>query len=138
MRWTATSRRWTPTNDDAYGMMDMDGKPTPACLAKQLFVAHVRHGDWIRFPSHRPESPHLDTVVAWDDTGRRSGVFVQTANKPCMLPVADWGDDLGDCTEWLRIDRTTDGRVVRAPFGGVIRLDGYGIAVVTNAATDVD
>jgi hypothetical protein len=142
MRWTATSRRWTPTNDDAYGVMDMDGTPTPACLAKQLFVQHVRHGDWVRFPAHRLESPHLDAVVAWDDNGRRSVVFVQTANKPCMLRIADWGDDLGDCagdfTEWLRIDRTTDGRVVREPFDGAVRLDGYGIAVVTNTATDVD
>ena len=37
--------------DDTYGLMSIDGEPTPACLAKQLFAQHVRYGDCIRFPA---------------------------------------------------------------------------------------
>ena len=49
MRWTATSKR-SASVDDTYGLMSIDGEPTPACLAKQLFAQHVRYGDSIRFP----------------------------------------------------------------------------------------
>ena len=34
----------------------------------------------------------------------------------------------------LRIDTSTGGRVKREPFDGTIRFDGYGVAIVTNAA----
>lgn len=130
MRWVATA------NDDAYGLMTMNGEPTPACLAKQLFAQHVRYGDWIRFPAYRPEIPNMDAVVAWDDNGRRSGVFVHTAGGPRVLTVSDWDDGLLDCGTVLRIDTGTGDRVVLEPFDGTVRFDGYGVAVVTNAATD--
>ena len=47
---------------------------------------------------------------------------------------ADWDDGLGACNEILRIDTGTDERVVREAFDGTIRFDGYGVAIVTNAA----
>lgn len=133
MRWTATA------HNDAYGLMTMTGEPTPACLAKQLFAQHVRYGDWVRFPGHRPEIPNVDTVVAWDDNGRRSGVFVNTAGAPQVLTISDWDDGLEACGTVLRVDSSTGERVAREPFDGTIRLNGYGVAVVTNAAdTEVD
>ena len=130
MRWTATG------HDDAYGLMTMYGEPTPACLAKQLFAQHVRYGDWIRFPRSRIEAPDVDAVVAWDDDGRRSGVFVNTAASPRVLTVSDWDDGLKTCGTVLRVDSCTGKRFVREPFNGTVRLDGHGVAVVTNAAMD--
>ncbi|MCE9533146.1 MAG: hypothetical protein K8T89_18765 [Planctomycetes bacterium] len=127
MRWTATA------NDDAYGLMTMHGEPTPACLGKQLFARHVQRGDWVRFPSYRSDTPHLDAVVVWGENGRRSGVFVNTASGPQVLAVRDWDDDLSVCNTLLRIDTSTGTHVVREPFNGTVHLDGYGIAVVTNA-----
>ena len=139
MRWTATSYHWDD-RDDAYGLMDRNGKPTPAGLAKQLFAQHVRYGDWIRFPFHRIDAPEVDAVVAWDDRGRRSGVFVHTGPGPCKLTVSDWDDALPDAREVLRLDTGTGERVVREPFDGSVRLDGYGLAIVSNASeeTEVD
>ena len=84
--------------------MSISGEPTPACLAKQLFAQHVRYGDWIRFPRQPLEAPDVDAIVAWNDKGRRSGVFVNTTAKPRVLTVADWDDGLGGCGEVLRVD----------------------------------
>ena len=134
MRWTATSKR-SAFVDDTYGLMSIDGEPTPACLAKQLFAQHVRYGDSIRFPARNAAS--VDSIVAWSNEGRRSGVFVNTTAAPCTLTASDWGEGLGDCTDLLWIDAGTGNRVARQPFDGSIRLDGYGLAVATNA-TDTD
>jgi hypothetical protein len=129
MRWVATD------NDDAYGLMGRDGEPTPACLAKQLFAQHVRYGDHVHFPMGRDDAPDVEAIVACGDDGRRSGVFVNTASRPRVLAVPDWDDGLSSCRVVLRVDEGTGNRVAREPFDGAVRLDGYGVAVVTNAAT---
>jgi hypothetical protein len=135
MRWTATSTQldWGD-RDDAYGLMSICGAPTPACLGKQIFAQHVRYDDWVRFPSHRFEAPDVDAIVAWDDKGRRSGVFVNTSAKPRTLHVSDWAGELADCKEVLRVDMSTGERVAREPFDGTVNLQGYGVAVATNVA----
>jgi hypothetical protein len=135
MRWTATSTKldWGD-RDDAYGLMSICGAPTPACLGKQLFAQHVRYGDWTRFPSHRFEAPDVDVIVAWNDEGRRSGVFVNTSAKSRTLRVSDWAGELSDCKEILRLDTSTGNRAVREPFDGTVNLQGYGIAVATTVA----
>ena len=135
MRWTATSH---DDHTDAYGLMTMKGVPTPACLAKQLFAQHVQYGDWIRFPNRRPETPDVDAVVAWADGGRRSCVFVNTGTGRRLLSASEWDDGLLAGRYVFRLDSSTGDRVVREPFSGTVRLDGYGVAVVTNAATDVE
>jgi hypothetical protein len=132
MRWTATSKRWDAI-DDTYGLMSIDGEPTPACLAKQLFAQHVQYGDWIRFPCHRPEAPDVDAIIAWNAAGRRSIVFVNTTPKRRDLTVSDWDDALEGCGTLLRVDAGTGNRVAVEPFDGTVRLEGYGVAVVTNA-----
>ena len=132
MRWTATAHE-----RDAYGLMTMRGEPTPAGLAKQMFAQHVRYGDCIRFPAGRLEDPDVDAIVAWDETGRFSGVFVNTASQPRELRLAEWDGGLAACEEMLRLDMGTGGRVVRSRRGEMIRLEGYGIAVVTNQAADL-
>jgi hypothetical protein len=139
MRWTATSKKldWSARND-AYGLMSISSEPTPACLAKQIFAQHVQYGDWIRFPSHRLEAPDVDAIVAWNDKGRRSGVFVNTTAKPRILTISDWDEGLGECEEVLRVDSSTADRVARDPFDGTVHLQGYGVAVVTNAAMDTE
>jgi hypothetical protein len=127
MRWTATA------HDDAYGLLTMQGEPTLACLAKELFAQHVRHGDWVSFPDHSPDRPEIDAVVAWTDAGRLSGVFVNTGARAHVLTVADWDPELAQCQETLRLDTGTGERIVREPFNGTVRLDGYGVAVVSTA-----
>jgi hypothetical protein len=132
MRWTGTD------NDDAYGLMSRSGKASAACLAKQLFAQHVRFGDRVCFPEYHPDQPDIDAVTAWNDDGRFSGVFVQTADAPRALTVCDWDDRLSACEEVLKVDAGTGKRVVREPFDGIVRFDGYGVAVVTNASADAE
>jgi hypothetical protein len=132
MRWTATA------HDDAYGLISKTGEAMPAGLAKELFAQHVRYGDWIRFPGSRVHPPDVEAVVASDDAGRRSGVLVNTSNRPRALNVGDLDKDLLASREVLRVDVETGNRIVREPFDGTVRLGGYGVAVVTNAATDLD
>jgi hypothetical protein len=104
-------------------------------VAKQLFARHVRYGDWVRFPGCRADGQGVDAVVAWDDAGRLSGVFVNTASQPRELVVSDWDEKLLSCNQVLRTDAATGSRVVREPFVGSIRLGGYGVAIVTNSPT---
>jgi hypothetical protein len=137
MRWTATSKRWDAV-DDAYGLISIRGEPTPACLAKELFAQHVRYGDWLRFPDRKHGAADVDAIVAWNDDGRRSGVFVNTSPRQSELVVADWDDTLEACGTLLRVDAGTGNRVVGGPSRGTVRLDGYGVAVVTNAAVATD
>lgn len=139
MRWTATSKRWLGS-DDTYGLIAIDGEPTPAALGKQLFAQHVRHGDWITFPAPASgETGPVDAVVAWDEVGRRSAVFVNTSAMPSKIRACDWDAGLAECGEMLRLDASTGNRIVREAHEGIVGLDGYGIAVVTNAAdTELD
>jgi len=130
MRWTATS------NDDAYGLLEVNGEPMPAGLAKQLFAQNVRFDDQVSFPPYRPEIPDIDAVVAHGEKGRCSGVFVHTARGARKLNIAGWDDGLLASTEVFRIDMSTGGRVIREPFNGTLHFEGYGVAVVTNAPAD--
>jgi hypothetical protein len=127
MRWTATA------HNDAYGVMTREGEPTAACLAKQLVAQHVRHGDWVSFPDRRLETPDLDAVLSWSSEGQPTGVFVNTGARPHTLTAAEWDERLKGCREVLRLDAGTGGRIVREPFDGAVRLDGYGVAVVSAA-----
>jgi hypothetical protein len=135
MRWTATAH-----GEDAYGLISMQGEPMPPALAKQIFAQHVRFGDLLRFPPTRPDYPEIDVLVAGHEDGRLSAVFVNTSPRPIVLNTVAWDGGLGCCNEVLRLDTGTGGRVVRAPFDGVICLEGYGVTIVTNraAATIID
>ena len=63
---------------------------------------------------------------------------MNTSAKPRVLTVSDWDDGLGYCGDVLRVELDTGDRVAREPFDGTVRLQGYGVAVVTNAATGTD
>lgn len=131
MRWTATGH---DDRNDAYGLMTMHGDPTPAGLAKQLFAQCVRFGDRLRFPRLRLGAPEIDAVAAIDSDGRLSGIFVNTSPTPCEIVAADWDGELSACSELFRVDTGTGKRTVHERFDGTIRLDGYGVAAVTNKA----
>ena len=140
MRWTATSKKldWGG-RDDAYGLLSTTGAPTPAGLAKQVFAQHVRYGDWVGYPDPPPGGEGIDAILAWDGQGRRSAVFVNTTPKPRVLKLAAWDEKLEDCRNMLRVDSGTGDRVARDRFDGTVSLEGYGLAVATNAVdTEID
>jgi hypothetical protein len=130
MRWVATD------NDDAYGLISMKGEPSPAGLAKQLFAQLVRFGDRVRFPAYHTGYPNLDALVASGDDGQLTGVFANTGREPLVLRAADWDGGLAACRDLYKVDTGTGNKVVKEPFSGTIRLDGYGVAVVSNAVIE--
>ena len=123
-------------DDDAYGLMTMNGEPTPACLAKQLFAQHVRYGDWIRFPRRRPENARR---------GRRRRLG---RRRPPQRRVRQYGEPAAP-GDRLRLGHGAAGLPGgaaarhRAPATGWSASrstgrsasNGYGVAVVTNAAS---
>ncbi len=131
MRWTATSKRWDDI-DDAYGLMSIDGEPTPACLAKQLFAQHVRYGDWVCFPKCAEVRPGIDVIIARDSSGRTSGVFANTLPQAQTLDMSQWASELVACRDSLRLDTGTKGVVVREDRRGPLRIEGYGLAIVSD------
>ena len=131
LRWTATA------HTDAYGLITKEGRPMPAGLAKQLFAQHVRYGDFVHFPAHRLDRPSVDCVVSSDSEGRLSGVFVNTSSQRTTLRPNDWDERLQAATTVLWLDAGTGDAVRAARFEGTVTLDGYGLAVVTNAIDTV-
>jgi len=130
LRWTATA------HSDAYGLIDNTGKPSPAALAKQLFVQHVRYGDELFFPQNRTEHPKLDMIVSRGEKGRISGVFVNSSRKPLLIAPEEFSAELGGCDSLFRLDATTGDRVAAEKVTGDFTLNGYGIGVITNAGSN--
>ncbi|MGD9669033.1 MAG: hypothetical protein AB7U75_08235 [Hyphomicrobiaceae bacterium] len=130
MRWTATSKHWHGVND-AYGLISNLGSPTPAALAKQLVAQHVRRGDLVRFPDSDPALAGIDAVIAKNAEGRLSVVAVNTLPQVRDIDLAALGAGLENCRDLLRLDGGTQDRVVRATRSGVVRIDGYGLAIAS-------
>jgi hypothetical protein len=130
LRWTATA------HSDAYGLIYLDGKPSHAALAKQLFAQHVKFGDEISFPANRIGEPHLDAIVAEDRRGRISAVFVNTSRRTVMITANDIMPGLDRCENLFRLDSATGDGVAAEKLRGEFALNGYGIGVITNAPSD--
>jgi hypothetical protein len=73
-------------------------------------------------------------VVASNAEGRLSGVFVNTSSAACEIAASDWDSALSGCSDLFRIDSDTGAAIVHERFDGVIRLEKYGVAALTNKA----
>jgi hypothetical protein len=78
----------------------------------------------------------LDALVASGDDGQLAGVFVNTGREPLTLRTADWDGSLCACRDLYKVDAATGSQVVKEQFSGTIHLDGYGVAVVSNAVIE--
>lgn len=130
MRWTATSKHWYGVND-AYGLLSNLGKPTPAALAKQILAQHIGRGDLIRFPELGPAMTGLDAVIARGADDRLSAVVINTLPQVRTIDLDVLGADLGNCRDLLRFDGSTGNAVVRETRRGSVRIDGYGLVIIS-------
>jgi hypothetical protein len=126
---------WVGTEESGgYGMMNKHGDPWPVFHAKKLCARHIRYGDWLSFPAPEQGNPAVDTVVARGEDGQQSALFVHRQAGAATYAVSDLAGDLPDCCRLLKIDEGTGNRVVERTCDGTVAFDGYGVAVVTNAA----
>jgi hypothetical protein len=123
---------WTGTDIECgYGVLDGDGEPTPLFHAKTLCAQSIRYGDWISFPDLE-RHPELDAVVARGEDGRRSTFLIHLADRAAPYELSELVGDCGDFHRLLKMDTSGDS-VTETVADGVIRFDGYGVAVLTNA-----
>ncbi len=119
-------------------MMDKHSNPRPAYYTKKLCAQYIRYGDWIWFPTSERCRPDIDVVAARGENGRLSALFVHLKADPASYQVSEFDDLLSDCEVLLKIDEGTGNQVVEAPSNGIIRFQGYGVAVLTNQVTRTD
>ncbi len=126
---------WTGTDEACgYGVLDKDARPTALFHAKRLCAQYVRYGDWISFPADEQLVPGLDTVVTRGDDGRRSALLVHLRDERATYEIARIAGNLAGCHRMLRLDRGTGNQVVEMDCRDTVTFEGYGVAVVTNAA----
>jgi hypothetical protein len=116
-----------------WGPVDDGSEPNPVLEAKRLCARSVCLGDLIRFPE-APAGQGLDVVVAEGEWDRRSILIVHRNDEVAACAVEELTGGLSCGQVLLKIDRGTEGRVVEERFNGCLRLDGYGVAVVTTGS----
>jgi hypothetical protein len=62
-------------------------------------------------------------------------VFVNASARTVSFDAESWDEGISVCDETLRLDSSSGGRVIRAPFDGVVQIDSHGMAIVTNCAS---
>ncbi len=140
IRGGADAELFSTITDDAgrYGMLDASGTPTPVFLAKRLCAQSLRYGDWIALPVDGPGTQGVQVAVARGENGRRSALLVHLSDEVATYEAAEWAEGLGDSLTLLKLDRGTGNRILTRPWDGRIAFEGYGVAVVTTEAADMD
>jgi hypothetical protein len=129
---------WTGTDVECgYGVLDGEGEPTPLFYAKALCAESVRFGDWITFPDLEGY-PDLDGVVVRGEDGRRSVFLVHLADSAARYDISELVTLAGSPLRLLKIDNSSAGRLVQTAPDSVVRFDGYGVAALTNALSELD
>jgi hypothetical protein len=124
---------WTGTEQGGgYGMMNNHGEPKPVYYAKTLCTQYIRPGDWIWVPRSDREQAGVDVVATRTEGGRFSALFVHQQDTVDAYPLEAFDDRLKECNILLKIDEGTGNRIVESACDGVVRFNGYGVAVVTN------
>jgi hypothetical protein len=119
-------------------MMNNHGEPKPVYHAKRLCAQYIRPGDWIWFPRSEQDHSGVDVVATRDDNGRVSALLVHQKEDVALYPVAAFDHRLSDCNVLFKIDEGTGNQVSESMCDGVVRFNGYGVAVVTNRVAIVN
>jgi hypothetical protein len=131
---------WTGTDDGCgYGVLDADAVPTPLFYARRLFAQYIRRGDRIIAPKLPANPTDLDGMIVGGDDGRYSAILVH--REPCAATY-----DLGELTcgafesrcTLIKIDSGTGNGVAVQACDGKISIEGYGVAVASNAVAGCD
>jgi hypothetical protein len=123
---------WVGTEEQGgYGMMNKHGDPWPSFHAKKLCAQHVRYGDWLTFPTGASGNGSVDVVVARGQGARRSAVIVHQKEEPAGYDLSELISDVTGLRTVLKIDNSTNNRIVEARYDRKIHFAGFGVAVVT-------
>jgi len=100
-------------------------------LAKQLCARFIRAGDELAFPELRNALGRADIVIGIGPDRLLSAFLVHRRDEPFTLSLQD-APMLEQCRHVLKIDATTKGKIVESYFDGVLRMEGYGVAVLAS------
>jgi len=103
---------------------------TPQHLAKQLCAKFIRAGDDLAFPELNSAQGRADIVLVSRPEHQLRVFVVNRRDEPFILSLRDL-PMLQQCTHLSKIDTATKGEIVESRFDDVLRLDGYGVAVLT-------
>jgi hypothetical protein len=128
---------WTGTDVDCgYGVLDAEARPTPLFHVKKLCARYIRRGDWIRFAGAEEGRSSFDIVIARGEDGQQSALLVHLRQEQAAYAVNDLPMSSGEARRLLKIDTGTGGEIVETACDGVVHFNGYGVAVLTNAARE--
>jgi len=104
---------------------------TPQHLAKQLCAGFIRTGDDLAFPELPSTRGRADIVLATGPERPLSAFLVHRRDEAFTLSLHD-APMLEQCRHVLKIDATTKGKIVESHFDDVLRMEGYGVAVLAS------
>ena len=105
---------------------------TPQHLAKQLCASFIRAGDDLAFPELPNALGRADIVLATGLGLPLSAFLVHRRDEAFTLSLQDDVPMLEQCRHVLKIDATTKGKIVESHFDDVLRMEGYGVAVLAS------
>jgi len=105
---------------------------TPQHLAKQLCASFIRAGDDLAFPELPNALGRADIVLATGLGRPLSAFLVHRRDEAFTFSLQDDAPMLGRRRHVLKIDATTKGKIVESDFDDVLRMEGYGVAVLAS------
>jgi hypothetical protein len=101
-------------------------------MAKQLCARFIRAGDDLVFPELPNVQGRADIVIATSPDHQLSAFLVHRRDEPFTLSLRDV-PVLEQCQYVLKIDTATKGKIVRERLEHSLRIEGYGVAVLSGA-----
>jgi hypothetical protein len=109
---------------------------TPQHMARQLCARFIRAGDDLDFPELPNAQGRADIVIATSPDHQLSAFLVHRRDEPFTLSLRDV-PVLEQCQYVLKIDTATKGKIVRERLEHSLRIEGYGVAVLSGAEARV-
>jgi hypothetical protein len=104
---------------------------TPQHMAKQLCAEFIHAGDRLAFPKLPKAAQRADIVLAYGPDGELTAFLAHGGDAQFTLQF-DEIPEVERCRHIYKLDPTTNGKIVESSFLDALRLNGYGVAVLTS------
>jgi hypothetical protein len=114
-----------------HGLWDDQGRPTAACLAKELLVHAIRPNDEITIEEPVIDQHALMVVRAKGSAQRRSALLIHFSDRSPSYRVADVLGQNEGYAVFRKIDGGSKKRIVRISNAAAVTFNGPGVAIAT-------